>query len=96
MINLMMRSYSYSTLGANNEYGIPQLSEEPSGTVKMAIYITSQSVQENINYQNSNYIGLTTDKSVNDKMIIHFGEEKLKVLYINPQGRYTQVYLQRL
>ena len=96
MIITATRTYNYSTLGENDKYGIPTLSDEPSGTIKMAIYISSQSNQDNINYQDCNYVGLTTDKSINDKMIIHFGSEKLKVLYVNPQGRYKQVFLQQL
>lgn len=95
MITTATRTYNYSTLGENDAYGIPTISE-PSGTIKMAIYISSQSVQDNINYQDCNYVGLTTEQSVNDKMIIHFGSEKLKVLYVNPQGRYKQVFLERI
>ena len=97
MITTNMRSYNYSTLGEPDAYGVPAYNpNEVSGTVKMAIYITSQSIQDNINYQGCNYLGLTMDKSINDKMIIHYGNEKLKVLYVNPQGRVKQVYLQRL
>lgn len=96
MITTATRTYNYSALGENDEYGIPALSDEPSGTIKMAIYVSSHSVQDNINYLDCNYVGLTTDTSVNDKMIIHFGSEKLKVLYVNPQGRYKQVFLKQL
>lgn len=93
MITTDMRTYSYFTLGDDNGYGQPTISQEPQGTIKMAINISSQSVQDNINYQDCNYVGLTMDKSVNDKFVIQYGEEKLKVLYVNPRGRYTQVYL---
>lgn len=96
MINTDMKIYNYFTLGDNNGYGQPTVSEEPQGTIKMAIYISSQSTQDNINYQNCNYVGLTTDKSVNDKMVIQYGNEKLKVLYVNSAGRFTQAYLQKI
>lgn len=96
MITTDMRTYNYFTLGDKNGYGQPTVSEEPQGTIKMAIYISSQSTQDNINYQNCNYVGLTMDKSVNDKMVIEYGEEKLKVLYVNSAGRFTQVFLQRV
>ena len=92
MINATMRSYTYSTLGPVDEYGIPTLIPA-SGTIKLSINISSQSVQDNINYQNCNYVGLTMDKSINDNMVINFGTEKLKVQYVNPMGRYTQVFL---
>jgi hypothetical protein len=96
MINANVRTYNYFTLGDTNGYGQPTISEEPTGEIKMAIYISSQTIQDNINFQDCNYIGLTTDKSVNDKMVIQCGQEKLKVLYVNPAGRFTQVFLKKL
>jgi hypothetical protein len=35
------------------------------------------------------------DKSVNDKMVIQYGDEKLKVLYVNSAGRYIQAFLKK-
>lgn len=93
MIMTDMRAYNFSALGEKDAYGQVKPSEEVKGTIKMAINISSQSVQDNINYKDCSYVGLTMDKSVNDKMIIHYGSEKLKVQYINPRGRYIQVYL---
>lgn len=95
MINGNMRSYNYFTFGDNNGYGSPQLSEDIKGTIKMAISITSQSVQENINYQGANYIGLTLG-TVDDSYVIQYGDERLKVLYINPVGRFKQVYMAKM
>lgn len=95
MISTDMKIYNYFTLGDKNGYGQPTISEEPQGTIKMAIYISSQSTQDNINYENCNYVGLTTDKSVNDKMVIQYGNEKLKVLYVNAAGRFIQAFLQK-
>ena len=93
MINVNMRSYNYFALDGRDAYGMPGLSDEVQGTIKMAIYISSQSVQDNINYKDCKYVGLTTNKSVNDKMVIQYGDEKLKVQYVNPQGRFVQVFL---
>ena len=92
MINANMRNYDYFTLGAVDAYGQPQVDAEPKGTIKMAIYISSQSIQDNVNYQDCNYIGLTQAK-VDDTYIIKYNNELLKVLYVNPQGRYKQVFL---
>jgi hypothetical protein len=96
MINTKMRSYDFFTLGDKDGYGQPVLNPEVAGQVKMAIHLTSQSAQDNINYQDCNYIGLTTDKSVNDKMVIQYGNEKLKVLYVNKEGRFIQAFLKRI
>lgn len=95
MINAQMKLYPYFTLCEDNGYGQQVVSEEPKGTIKMAINISTQSIQDNINYKNCSYIGLTLD-DVDDTYIIQFGLERLKVLYINPLGRYKQVFLAEL
>lgn len=95
MINTDMRVYDFFTLGLEDEYGqrpMPSEDAVPVGTVKMAINISSQSIQDNINYQNANYVGLT-HANVDDTYIIQYGEERLKVLYVNPKGRLKQVYM---
>ena len=93
MIMTDMRAYDYYTLGDKNAYGQATTSSEVKGTIKMAINISSQTIQDNINYKDCSYVGLTMDKSVNDKMVIQYGSEKLKVQYINPRGRFIQVFL---
>lgn len=95
MINTAMRTYNYSTIGAKDAYGQATNSGEVVGTIKMAISISSQSTQDNINYQDCNYVGLTTNE-LDDSYVIHFGKEKLKVLYINPYGRFKQVFLKKI
>lgn len=96
MINSNMRFYDYFTIGANNGYGQPQMPSadaEPVGSIKMAITTSNQSVQDNINYKDAQYVGLTRDNDVNDTYIIQYGKERLKVLYVNPEGRMKQVFM---
>ena len=62
----------------------------------MAINILSQSVQDNVLYSGAQYIGLTYDKSITDKMVILYGTEKLKVQYVNLLGRMNQVFMARV
>lgn len=93
-----MRLYDYFTIGELDEYGqpqIPTLDSEPVGKIKIAINTSSQSVQDNINYTDANYIGLTLAE-VNDTYIIKYNEELLKVLYVNSKGRFKQVFLQKI
>lgn len=92
MINTAMRFYDYFLLEDDNGYGQPQLSQEPLGKVKMAIETTSQSIQDNILYSDATYIGFT-HSLVADTFVVNYEDKLLKVLYINPKGRYTQVYL---
>lgn len=94
MITTNMRNYNYFTIGTTTDaYGQETTTTEHTGTVKMSIYITSQSVQDNIKYKDCSYIGLTHDKNIDDTYVIEYGTEKLKVHYVNPQGRYKQVYM---
>ena len=95
MINTDMRTYNYFTFGELNEYGTEQLSAEPVGTIKIAIYTTSQNLSNNINYANAQYIGLT-HADVKDTFVIEYEKERLKVLYIQPNGKYKQVYLAKI
>ena len=95
MINADMRLYDYFTLGADDEYGqaqIPSIDSEPTGQIKMCINLSSQAITDNIKYSNCSYVGLTRE-SVNDTYIIKYENELLKVLYVNPKGRLTQVFL---
>lgn len=99
MINADMRDYNYFTLKNSDSYGQPQLPAKdasPEGTVKMAIYTSSQAIQDNINYKDCNYIGFTYAKGLTDKYIIEFDGARLKVQYTNPKGRYNQVFLKKI
>jgi hypothetical protein len=96
MINTVMRSYNYYTYGEKDKYGQKTLSTEPTGQIKIAIYTTSQTVQDNIRYKDASYIGLTLATGITDGCVIEYGEEKLKVLYVQPLGRFKQVFLKNI
>ena len=87
-----MRLYNFFTIGTEDEYGQMVVSNEPVGQIKMAINISSQSVQDNINYTGATYVGLTHAK-VDDTYIIEYENERLKVLYVNDKGRLNQVFM---
>ena len=95
MINADMRDYDYYLYGEYDGYGQPSLSNDVQGTVKMSINTITQTIQDNILYENSEYIGLT-HAQVSDKYVIQYGEDRLKVLYVNPKGRYKQVFMARM
>lgn len=96
MIMLEMKHYDYFTFGANDEYGQPVLSQEPEGTIKMAIYNTATSTQDNVLYTDASYVGLTSDAEVNDTYVIDTDKERLKVLYVQPKGTWKQVFMARM
>lgn len=96
MIYSDMRNYDYYLYTGNDGYGQPQITEGVQGAVKMAIYTTSQSLQQNILYKNCSYVGLTNDAEIDDKYVILYEGQRLKVLYVLPRGRYYQVFLSRM
>ena len=95
MINSQMKTYNYFLYGIKDEYGQLTLGIEPKGQIKMAINISSQATQDNILYKDCTYVGLT-HAEVDDTYVIQYGNERLKVLYVNPMGRYKQVFLKEM
>ena len=93
MINADMHEYAFYTYGDSDGYGQPTLSKDVQGTIKMALYTSSQAIQNNIAYNNASYVGLTHDSKVNDTYVIRFGEKRLKVLYVQQKGRFKQVFM---
>lgn len=94
MINSQMRNYDYCIYGEQDAYGQPTLSDK-KGTVKMAINVLSKRIEDNVLYAQAEYIGLTSDAQINDKYVIAYDSDKLKVLYVYPYGRLKQVYMAR-
>lgn len=95
MITANTREYSFYKYGSLNAYGQPQLSSSPAGTIKMSIYLTNQALSKNALYATATYIGLTTDV-VDDTYVVDFGGILLKVGYVSTDGRYKQVYMEKL
>lgn len=93
MINTNFRLYDYYLYSDSNGYGQPVLSEDPQGQVRLSIFTSSQSIQDNILYKESTYIAMTHDKNIDDSYVIAYGDKKLKVLYVNKVGRFYQVFL---
>lgn len=98
MINAQMKPYSYWLYEEENEYGEKTISANanPIGVIKMAINLMNEQTVDNVLYQNANYIGLTLSSGITDNYVIQYGDERLKVLYVNPIGRYKQVFLSRM
>lgn len=96
MISNQMKNYNYYTFEENNSYGQPNLSKDIKGNVKMAINLISEAISESSLYSGATFIGLTFDKKVDETYVIQYGEDKLKVIYANPLGRYNQVFLARM
>ena len=64
--------------------------------IKMAIYLSNQATNQNINYTEADYIGITQDTSLLDNMAINYDGKWLKVKTITPVGRYSIVALVKI
>ena len=99
MIINKMREYDYWLVAVNDEYGqevMPTEEAEAAGKVKLSIYPTSTGTQDNILYSNCAYVALTYDAEIDDTYIIQYGKERLKVMYIQPQGRMKQAFMRKV
>ena len=94
MINTSKKEYNFYTLEDSNGYGQPTVSKDVKGTIKIAISVITQAIQDNVLFNNAQFIGITHD-DVDDTYVIQYGQEKLKVLYVVP-GRFKQVFMSRM
>ena len=99
MISSNMRTYDYYLLGDDNGYGQITLIRDDNanpikqGEVKLSITTLTKTVTDDIRYTDASYLGLTHDKNIDDTYVIQYGQELLKVQYVNKDGRYTQVFM---
>ena len=94
---MIMREYDFY-IYKPNQYGQTTIPKDaaPEGKIKMAIYTTSESTQNNVLYKNAAYVAATHDTEVNDTYQIDYNGERLKVLYVSAQGRFRRVFLERV
>ena len=99
MISSNMRNYDYYLIGDDNGYGQLTLIRDndanplKQGEINIGITILTKNVTDDLRYSDANYLGLTYDKNIKDTYVIKYGEELLKVKYLIPTGRHTQVFL---
>lgn len=96
MVNTQMRKYTYKKITEIiDDYGQPTI-EEVEGTIKIAINFINETISENSLYSDAQYVGLTLNKNIDSTYIINYEGESLKVLYINPAGKYKQVFMSKV
>lgn len=96
---MIMRLYNYWLISQNEKYAqeiYPSKEAAAAGQIKMSIFPTSTGTQDNILYNNCSFVGLTHDAGVNEKYVIEYNKERLKVAYVQPMGRYKQVFMRRV
>jgi len=95
VINRSMHQAQVLMLGEDDEYGQPQIVEAPLPSITLSFGLYTHSSVEDPRYQDVEYTGLTTHE-VNDKMVLQIGDERYKVLFVNPFGRINQVFLKSI
>lgn len=96
MIRRDMKPYEYELIGERDAYGQPTLLDGVQGTINMAVYVSTQAEGGSILYTDADYIGLTNDASITDKMLIDYEGHKLKVLHVQTKGRHIQAALKKV
>ena len=97
MINTTFNDYDYYVFSqSENDYGEKTISTTKAGSVSIAIYLYTQNITSNIKYKDAQYIGLIESTNIKESCVIAYGDKKLKVLYVNPVGRWQQVYMQEM
>lgn len=94
MINRDMVSATVVTYGGVDEYGQMMTTPTASREISMTIGLYNHSESSDVRYMAVNYTGLTRDKEITDKDSVIIGGKEYKVLFVNPYGRLTQVFLQ--
>lgn len=93
MINRELVNATVETYGGYDEYG-QQLGElQSTKEIKVAIGYYTHTATEDIRYQDVKYYGLTKDKTITDKDYLIVGDNKYKVLFVNPTTRWAQLFL---
>lgn len=99
MIIRNLRPYDFVKVRFNENLGqdiIPPNDAAPEGQVKLSIFPSSTGTQENILYSDCAYVGFTFNYEIDDKYVIQYGKERLKVMYRQTYGRMIQVFLKRV
>jgi hypothetical protein len=82
------------TYGGVDEYGQMMTTPTASREISMTFGLYNHSESSDVRYMAVNYTGLTRDKEITDKDSVIIGGKEYKVLFVNPYGRLTQVFLQ--
>lgn len=94
MIAPKMRSYSCEILGALDEYA-QSIAAASTDTVLISLSEVNHSNNDNVLYSDAEYIGFTFNRDLDDTYILITDKGRLKVTYVNRDGRYNVVYLKR-
>ena len=82
--------------GKTNQYNEKQIEYKFIKKTEMAIYLNAQSNTDDVRYIHAEYVGLSTDKTLTDDMVITTKDNiKYKILLSNMHGRLAQYYLRK-
>lgn len=93
MINRELVKATVETYGGLDEYGQELAELQNEREIMVAVGFYTHTATDDIRYQDVKYYGLTKDRNITDKDYLVVGENKYKVLFVNPTTRWTQLYL---
>lgn len=76
-----------------DEYGQQMTKEVGEREIEMTFGLYSHTQSEGPQYQEVNYTGLTKEKELRDDQVVRVDGKDYKILFVNPYGRLTQVFM---
>lgn len=80
---------TYDGIDEYGQEGINPINQTP---IEITFGIYKHQPTEDIRFQNVEYVGLTK-ASVNDSQAIKIGDKEYKIQFVNPFGRYKEVFM---
>ena len=94
MIETGMRVYPLWLIPEDKDRYRERVEPVEAGTARLSISLYAQSVADNVNYKDCQYIGLTNDRTITESHLIQYGNKRLKVKLVSPSGRMIQLILE--
>lgn len=93
MINRELRNATVVTYGGVDEYGQTSTAAQASREISITFGLYQHAEVNDVRFQDVTHYGLTRDRDITDHDHIIIDGVEYKVLFVNPFGRMTQVFL---
>lgn len=95
MVNREMRKVTLvSYKPGADQYGQQMQVPNQEKEIEMTFGLYTHTESEGPQYQDVNYYGLTREKGIADNQTVRIDDKDYKILFVNPFGRLTQVFMQ--
>lgn len=93
MINRVLKEAQVINKYSKDEYGQRHSSLASSHTISITFGLYEHNMSNDIRYADCKYVGLTKDTTLTDNDYLLIDGKEYKVQFINPFGRWVQVFM---